>query len=489
MPVATCHPAANCGGYRPRESFQSPLWRIVCDHLDTFVRGYDERHQAAHGPLPRHVEGVLNRFLRCGDPNEGVTLFRCAPCRRTVAVPYSCKTRICPSCMARRAEDLSHYLAGPEGVLPRVPYRHLTITLPRKFGFRKAVARDPDLLRAIVRLATGVLLRALARQHRRHRHHPQRGARAVPGLLCATQTFGDRLNAHPHVHALCSDGLFLEDGSFYPYLRWDAQALTAAFRESVVASFVRQGLLSANSAHVVRSLPVERCGFHVHVGSVVEPEERERLATLVRYLVRAPLALRNLTYDEATGQVRLRTRKGVEATWEHPVHLLASLAHHVPYPRRATVTYAGWFANSTGHLGPSSKKAPPAETPAFPSRAVRKSRWNQLVLRTWQVDPQICDGCGQPMKRSKTLYERKELVRLLDFLGLSGFPARPPPAPVPEPPPAPARGAGPVRCPPDPGLFNGEPGEPDPRPEHDDLCQVPPGWEDWDQSQANPTEA
>ncbi len=37
---------------------------------------------------------------------------------------------------------------------------------------------------------------------------------AVPGASIAVQTYGDFLNFNPHLHAIVSDGCFLEDGSF-----------------------------------------------------------------------------------------------------------------------------------------------------------------------------------------------------------------------------------------------------------------------------------
>ena len=66
----------------------SPLWRIVSDHLDTFLRHYEERHKSTHGRLAPYVEKVLNQFLFCGDPHQGVTIFKCKECNISLAVPF-----------------------------------------------------------------------------------------------------------------------------------------------------------------------------------------------------------------------------------------------------------------------------------------------------------------------------------------------------------------------------------------------------------------
>ena len=121
-------------GYQKREAYQSPLWRILVDHRESFLRQYDRRFLASHGPMPISTEDALERILRCGDPNYGLTLFHCPDCKVPMAVPFSCKQRICPSCSNRRAEDVSDRLLEQ---LPQVTYRHVVVTLPMKMGLRK----------------------------------------------------------------------------------------------------------------------------------------------------------------------------------------------------------------------------------------------------------------------------------------------------------------------------------------------------------------
>lgn len=118
--------------YQQREFHQSPLWRILVDHAEPFLQTYDSRFAYSHGPLPGEAEKVIDRLVRCGDPRYGLSLLHCPDCRLHLAVPYSCKTRVCPSCVNRRAEVLAHSLAEK---LPEVDYRHLVITLPKKMGY------------------------------------------------------------------------------------------------------------------------------------------------------------------------------------------------------------------------------------------------------------------------------------------------------------------------------------------------------------------
>ena len=434
----------------------------MSDHLDQFLRHYGQRHEHTHGPLGRHVEKVLNQFLECGDPNCGLTLFRCPECRQCMAVPFSCKTRICPSCMSRKGEELAETL---EPVLPPVPYRHVVVTFPIRMGIRHRIRHNPGLLRRLTRLAMGVLTRDLRQHIHAHRSRREAIAKARPGAVVAWQTFGDRLNFHPHLHILITDGVFLEDGDFYGHLEWDSDRLTEKLRESVLASFTRLGLLSPESAQEMASWPVARSGFRVHVETIIGAEDRERLQTILRYLTRPPIELKRLHYRESTGEVRYRTHKGAELHWLHPVDFLADVAQHIPPPHRQTVSYHGHFANALGRLE-GRNPAVPAPTGA---NCPRRAAWARLVLRVWRLDPELCPKCGARMTRSRAIMERCELTRLLRSLSLGAHPIRPPPVPVPEGPPITYGAVGRRRQP-----------EQTPRPVADDSdSQIPPDWEDW----------
>src|SRR5690606_18805976 len=139
--------------------------------------------------------------------------------------------------------------------------------------------------------------------------------------------------------------VFAPDGQFYGYLAWDPAELAASLRESVVASFSRLGLLSPEAAETLLSLPVDRCGFHVHVETRVDPDDRDHLRTLLRYLTRPPVVQERVHYVESTGRVTYRTKKGADLHYLHAVDFLADLSQHIPAPRRQMVSYHGEFAN------------------------------------------------------------------------------------------------------------------------------------------------
>ena len=93
-----------CRVYRPRQARETPLFRLVEQHLEEFLRVYPERFAKAHGPLRPVVERVLRGFLKCGIVSHGFARAWCETCRLSYLIPYSCRGRsFCPSCEKKRS--------------------------------------------------------------------------------------------------------------------------------------------------------------------------------------------------------------------------------------------------------------------------------------------------------------------------------------------------------------------------------------------------
>jgi hypothetical protein len=53
----------SCQVYKPRRPRDSPLFRLVKEHIEEFLRIYDERFAPRHGPLRPVVARTLREFL------------------------------------------------------------------------------------------------------------------------------------------------------------------------------------------------------------------------------------------------------------------------------------------------------------------------------------------------------------------------------------------------------------------------------------------
>lgn len=148
-------------------------------------------------------------------------------------------------------------------------------------------------------------------------------------------------------------------------LDWKVAELREALRRAILKAFVRWGKLSPEAADTLAGWDTSR----------------EHLGGLLRYLFRSPISFKRLQYQEKTGKVRLKLKRGGHREWDHPLDFLAYLSIHVPKARQQIVTYAGYYANSTGNLN--RNQEPKEESPETEQTlgARRWIPWSTLVAR------------------------------------------------------------------------------------------------------------
>ncbi|MBM3287987.1 MAG: hypothetical protein FJY88_11655, partial [Candidatus Eisenbacteria bacterium] len=138
------------GVYRRHEPEKTVLHGIVREHLETFL----VRARACDGDgYPRFVEREFRRYLDCGLLCHGFARLRCPQCGYERLVAFSCKGKLCPSCLARRAGDTAAWLV--DHLLPEAGYRQWVLTFPWSLRFRLAMDR------ALVHELLTVFLRTL----------------------------------------------------------------------------------------------------------------------------------------------------------------------------------------------------------------------------------------------------------------------------------------------------------------------------------------
>jgi hypothetical protein len=182
--------------YRRHEPERSVLYRVVADHLETFLVEARERHDKG---LPKYIEKELREFLACGILSRGYVLGVCSSCGRQLFVPLSCKKRTCPSCNARRMYNGAAHLA--DHTIPDVPVRQYVLSVP--FELRLLLAQRADVFTAL----THIFIHQVFRWQRERAR--EAGLKHVQcGAVAAHHRAGSSMNLNPHVHAVLPDGVF-----------------------------------------------------------------------------------------------------------------------------------------------------------------------------------------------------------------------------------------------------------------------------------------
>ncbi|MSR75748.1 MAG: hypothetical protein EXS14_09810 [Planctomycetes bacterium] len=160
---------------------------------------------------------------------------------------------------------------------------------------------------------------------------------------------------HPHLHAICTDGLLAPGGEFVPLPYLDTSILTEKFRGLVIDRLHEAERLSDGFKESLLSWV--RSGFSVFAGSAISPHDQGALERMARYVTRPPLAI-------------------------------------APSPCKAPLEDADdAFTKST------------------------KRNWARLLRKILEVDPMLCLRCGVEMKIIAVITDPPVIGRILAHVG------------------------------------------------------------------------
>ena len=447
------------------------LYQVVQQHLQTLFAEAEARSEHGGG-YPAHVKREFARYLSCGQLAGGFTRLACRSCGQERLVPFSCKGRsVCPSCVARRMADTALHLT--EHVMPDVPYRQWTLSLP--YAVRLQVVSEPQALSDVV----SIYLRCIFAWQR---HRARRAGVHKPhcGSVTLLQLWGSTLQLTPHAHAWVPDGVFAPqaDGTLRfvalpPPEDADIELLVRRIGRRILKRLCADEATEVDDEAMVEqraeavTLPIPAAvrseltpdkplcvavdGFSLHADLVAPQHDEKTLQRLLRYGLRPPLSQKRLSWT-ADGKVRLALRKPSATGRTHivfePVEFLRRLAAAIPRPRQNLIRFHGCFAANHKRrpevvaLAPAAKRAPQSAAPGTPEAAgltgathsldptglntdcagsvprPYRRRWAELLKHIFDHDVLICDRCTGRMVPVQTVDSPAVIQRILTHLGL-----------------------------------------------------------------------
>jgi len=152
-------------------------------------------------------------------------------------------------------------------------------------------------------------------------------------MVAAPQSFGSLVNFHPHVHAVCSLGVFTRDGIFHPLpADLDFTVLEELFRDAVFRAFLKCEAINEDRVELLRSW--RHSGFHVDASRRVAEGDRSELESVLQYIDRPLVSLKRLEYRK-DGRVLYRGNYLPSLRRDHQlccgVEFLALLVPHVAW--------------------------------------------------------------------------------------------------------------------------------------------------------------
>jgi len=213
-----------------------------------------------------------------------------------------------------------------ESLLLDVPHRQVVFTIPKMlrvfFKYKRSLLSGLCLCgkEAILKYFKAVTGREL-----------------TPGIIAVIQSFGSKINLHPHLHFLTTEGGEDKQGQFHKVSNFNDSLLTEFF-----SLLLRKQLV--NLSLVQKMLRWHHTGFNVH--SKVRTRTREEVERVGKYMIRPILSLRRLSLNETEGKVSYQYEKDrAEEEQMDYLEFIARVTSHIPDKGQVTLRYYGLYSN------------------------------------------------------------------------------------------------------------------------------------------------
>ena len=247
--------------------------------LATILRTHGDAYLATHPALNRPQMKAWRAILACRTQALGGHLAQCDTCGIQRPVYHSCRNRHCPQCQTRAKEA---WIAQRSRELLPVPYFHLVFTLPHALNGLAAQA-PRRLYEALFSAVSDTLLRFAA---------DPRHLGGSPAFTLVLHTWTQRLERHPHVHALVAGGALTGGGNWVSTRRgflFPVKALSKVFRGKFVAALEalrHQGAFGSHPAAVSPGWRALLAALYRHDWVVYAKQPMGGPAQVLEYLAR-----------------------------------------------------------------------------------------------------------------------------------------------------------------------------------------------------------
>ncbi len=122
----------------------------------------------------------------------------------------------------------------------------------------------------------------------------------TPAAVISTQSFGDFPDKfHPHLHMLCADGLFTDEGDFVLAARFNGNELKDIFRHKMLKMLLAKGKITQERIAMMEQWT--HSGFNVYCGPPIIPDDTGAMETLAAYIIRASFSQKRMDYLPESG--------------------------------------------------------------------------------------------------------------------------------------------------------------------------------------------
>jgi len=324
------------------------------------------------------VKKEVSKFVGCGLKDNGFAFYECEKCTNYLYVPFTCKSRFCPSCgvnsCLKRSEEM------PSRCLD-VQHRHIVFTISE--DLRIYFLKDRSLLNELFDAASYTLTSWFKQQSKLESF--------TPGIIATLHTFGRDLKWNPHIHILATEGAMGNKTPWKTFNHFPYEMLRKRFMTKLLVNLSKH-IHSIEFKKLKNILYKENCkGFYVYARKDYNSNIKITLGYITRYTSRPAMAeSRILDYDGEYVTFfysRHEDNKRVEEK-VHVFELIKKLIIHIPEECFNMVRYYGIYAM---------KKIKSSHLKRIKDKLTKPLKWLDKLILHFKCNPLKC-SCGNTLK-------------------------------------------------------------------------------------------
>ena len=357
-----------------------------------------------------NVTNIVQRMMLCRDPEGGYARYICPGCGFEHRVPFSCKTRFCPSCGKVHVDNWVNNITKD---ILEVPHLHITLTTAD--SLRPFFLKDRSLLKELLLMGTQAVLEVV------QSIHP--GIRI--GIVYTIHTFGRDLVFKPHVHLVVTKG-GLVNGKWVEIESVPGDRLSTKWRYLLCKKLRELRPFDTALQQVIAKTFKNHHGFVVYTESFY-PKGIDAARYIGRYLGHPPLATSHLTdYD---GKCVTFWYKDTQTSEKiivkcSALDFISKMVPHIPPKHLQMVRYAGLYARCIKRrialIANAALEAIRIQIPLFDLdpllRLVVPLKWRDRIKNSFGYDPLSCPNCGRIMELAEIWEPKRGFVWMKHWL-------------------------------------------------------------------------
>lgn len=324
------------------------------------------------------VKKEVSKFTTCGSKDNGFAFYECEKCDNYLYVPFTCKSRFCPSCgvnsCLKRSEEM------PSRCLD-VSHRHIIFTISDQLWIY--FQKDRSLLNELFDAASYTLLSWFKGMSKTEQF--------VPGIIATLHTFGRDLKWNPHIHILVSEGAMGRITPWKTFNHFPYEMLRKRFMTKLLYNLSKH-IHSIQFKKLKNSLYKENCkGFYVYAKKSYNSNIKIALGYITRYTSRPAMAeSRILDYDDEYVTFFYSRHEDNQRVEEriHVFELIKKLIIHIPEKGFNMVRYYGIYAM---------KKIRTSHLKRIKDKLTNPLKWVDKLKLHFKCNPLKC-SCGNTLK-------------------------------------------------------------------------------------------